>query len=152
MQYLDSLHASTQSKTHLIFDRAMSQESIVAQKKLFVIDDDPGMRRSIERLLKMYGFDVQAFESAEEFLDSASPRDSCCFLLDIHLGGMSGIELRRQLTLSGISVPVIFMTAEDSEIIRAEAFEVGCTAFLPKPFAPMQLMDAIEKALDTPHD
>jgi CheY-like chemotaxis protein len=44
------------------------------------------------------------------------------------------------------------MTAEDSEIIRAEAFEVGCTAFLPKPFAPMQLMDAIEKALDTPHD
>jgi CheY-like chemotaxis protein len=65
---------------------------------------------------------------------------------------MSGIELRRQLTLLGIYVPVIFMTAKDSEFIRAAAFEVGCTAFLPKPFPPMQLMDAIEKALDTPHD
>src|SRR5262245_57181482 len=120
---------------------------MVTLRKLFVIDDDPGMLRTIERLLKVHGFDVQTFESAEAFLDSANPRDAGCLLLDIHLSGMSGIELRRQLTLSGISVPVIFITANDSEVTREAALEAGCIAYLAKPFPAVRLMNAIEQAL-----
>jgi FixJ family two-component response regulator len=115
---------------------------------IFVIDDDPGMLRSIERLLKVYGFDVQAFTSAEAFLDNANPRDAGCLVLDIHLSGMSGIELRHKLALSESTIPVIFMTANNSDVILKAALEVGCTAYLPKPFPAKQLMDAIDKALD----
>jgi FixJ family two-component response regulator len=127
-----------------------SQEANMTLRKLFVIDDDPGMLRTIERLLKVHGFDVQAFASAEAFLGSANPRDGGCLVLDIDLGGMSGIELRRQLTLSGMSLPVIFITAKDSEFVRKTALEVGCFAYLSKPFPAKQLMNAIEDALDTP--
>src|SRR5262245_49667611 len=126
------------------------QEAIVSQpRSIFVIDDDPGMLRSLERLLKVHGFDVRAFENAEAFLDNANPRDAGCLLLDIHLRRMSGIELRRHLTFSGISVPVIFITAKDSEAIRAAALEAGCIAYLSKPFPAKQLMNAIEKALSS---
>ena len=119
------------------------------RKLIFVIDDDPGMRRTIERLLKVYGFDVELFESAETFLANANLRDGGCLVLDIHLGGMSGIELMHKLALSGISVPVIFITGKDGEIARNAALEAGCVAYLTKPFAAKLLIDAIEKALET---
>ena len=118
------------------------------RSSVFVVDDDPGMLRTIERLLRVYGFDVQAFASAEAFLDDAKPREAGCLVLDIHLSGMSGIELSRKLALSGNSVPVIFITGKDSEIVRKAALEVGCVAYLSKPFAAKQLTDAIGKALD----
>jgi DNA-binding response OmpR family regulator len=66
--------------------------------------------------------------------------------LDIHLDGMSGIELKRQLATSGIVLPVIFITANDSEATRNAALEVGCVAYLPKPFPTKSLIDAIEAA------
>jgi len=114
---------------------------------IFVIDDDPGMLRSIERLLIACGHHVQVFNSAEAFLDNTNPDEAGCLLLDINLGGMSGIELRRRLTFSGKSVPVIFMTAQDSDVIRRAACEAGCSAYLSKPFPAKQLIDAIEKAI-----
>ena len=117
-------------------------------KTIFVIDDDPGMLRTIERLLKVYCFDVRTFTSAEVFLDTANARDVGCLVLDVHLGGMTGIELSRQLALSGISVPVIFITANDNDVIRKAAREVGCIAYLPKPFPAKQLINAIETALN----
>ena len=123
-------------------------KSVSPRNSIFVIDDDPSMIRSIERVLKVYGFDVKAFESAEAFLDHANPSDARCLVLDINLSGMSGIELRRKLALSGISVPVIFITGNDSEIVRKAAVEVGFTAYLLKPFPAKHLMDAIGKALD----
>jgi FixJ family two-component response regulator len=119
-------------------------------RTIFVIDDDPSMLRSIERLLKVHQFDVRAFESAEAALDNDDLSDAGCLVLDIDLGGMSGIELKRHLVRSGVFVPVIFITGKDSEIVRDAAMEVGCAAYFPKPFGAKQLMDAIEKALNAP--
>ena len=71
-------------------------------------------------------------------------------MLDIHLGGMSGIDLGHKLALSGIAIPVIFITANDSDVVRKAAVEVGCTAYLPKPFSAKELMNAVGKALVGP--
>ena len=87
------------------------------------------------------------FTSAEEFLDSGEAEHVDCLLLDIHLGGLSGIELRRQLTASRPDLPVIFMTALDDDAIRQQALRAGCVVCLRKPFAARELMDAIARAI-----
>ena len=76
-----------------------------------VVEDDPSMRRSVERLLNAHGFATEGYASAEAFLGRTSGSQAVCVILDIHLDGMTGIELRRQLTVSGSALPVIFMTA-----------------------------------------
>ena len=116
------------------------------QKIIAVVDDDPSMLRAAGNLLEAHGFVVKAFASAEEFLDRGAAGQVDCLLLDIDLGGMSGIELRRQLKASGSELPVIFMTALDDEAVRAEAQKAGCVAFLRKPFLARHLIDAIENA------
>jgi FixJ family two-component response regulator len=116
------------------------------QRLVAVVEDDPGMLRSIERLLKAHEFQPAAFTSAEEFLGTAAESEATCLILDIHLGGMSGIELRRQLTARGSSLPVIFMSAVDDERVRQTAIAVGCVAYFRKPFLPDHLIGAVNKA------
>jgi FixJ family two-component response regulator len=118
----------------------------IRRQVVAVIDDDPAMRKAIERLLGAKGFDVEAFASAEAFLAAAAASEATCLVLDIHLGGMSGIELRRHLAESGSRLPVVFITALDDEATRKQAMEAGCVAFLRKPFLSHLLIDAIEKA------
>jgi FixJ family two-component response regulator len=116
-------------------------------RKIAIVDDDPGMLAGLQNLLDAQGFAVEVFDSAEAFLvfNSAKP-DVDCLLLDLHLGGMSGIELRRHLKTSGSTVPVIFMTARDDEVMRRQALEEGCIAYLRKPFASRLLFETIDKA------
>jgi FixJ family two-component response regulator len=104
------------------------------------------MRRAAENLLDASGFATELFASAEEFLDRKAATHVDCLLLDIDLGGMSGIELRRRLADSGSKLPVIFMTGLDDEAILRQALMAGCIACLRKPFTARQLVDAIEKA------
>ena len=111
-----------------------------------VVDDDASMLRGIERLLGACGFVTKVFASAEAFLDLNAPAAVDCLLVDIHLGGMSGIQLRHHLKASGCALPVIFMTAFDDEATRMQAQSAGCVAFLHKPFAANLLMGAIEQA------
>ena len=119
----------------------------MAKRKLvFVVDDDAAHLRAVERLLKARGFDSKTFHSAEDFFDRADTSDGICLVLDIHLSGMSGIELSRQLEISGVFLPIIFITADDRDVTRKTALEVGCVAYLHKPFPAKLLMDAIEKA------
>ena len=113
-------------------------------RKVTVIDDDPTMLKAIERLLRVKGFEVETFASAEAFL--AGERKSTCLVLDIHLGGMSGIELRRRLSASGSHIPVIFITALDDDATRKQATDAGCAAYLRKPFLADLLIGAIEQA------
>ena len=109
-----------------------------------IVEDDPSMLQGLNRLLLAHGFCVQKFTSAESFLDSvASCCEAKCILVDIHLGGISGIDLKRRLTSSGSDLPVIFMTAIDNEATRQEAFDAGCVAYLRKPFLARLLIDAI---------
>jgi FixJ family two-component response regulator len=110
-----------------------------------VVDEDPGTPRGIQRLLTAHGFEVEAFPSAEAFLADGTSRDLTCLVLDIHLGDMSGIELRRRLA-DGSTIPVIFITAIDDEITKHEAIKAGCIAYLPKPFGARLLIDAVDKA------
>ena len=111
-----------------------------------VVDDDASVLKGIERLLGAYGFATKVFASAEAFLDLNATAEVDCLLVDIHLGGMSGIELRHHLAASGCKLPVIFMTAFDDEATRMQAQGAGCIAFLHKPFVANLLIGAIEQA------
>jgi FixJ family two-component response regulator len=116
------------------------------RKAVFVVDDDPGMLRGLKRLLREYGFDAVLFDSAEAFQSEANLDDAFCIVLDVNLQDSSGIDLRQQLKSRGISVPVIFITGNDSDATRAAALESGCSAYLTKPFPAQSLIDPIEKA------
>ena len=106
------------------------------------------MLKGLARLLRVYKFEPHVFSSAEAFLDSTVANETTCVIVDIQLGGISGIELRRRLTASGSTLPVIFITATDNETTRKEALETGCIAYLQKPFPARLLIDAIGKAGD----
>jgi FixJ family two-component response regulator len=112
-------------------------------RTIAVVEDDPSMLQGLNRLLSAHGFRVKTFTSAELFLDDIANREAEVLLLDIHLGGISGIDLKRRLISSGSDLPVIFMTAIDNEATRREAFDVGCVAYLRKPFLAKLLIDAI---------
>jgi FixJ family two-component response regulator len=113
---------------------------------VLVVDDDGGMLKGMGRLLRVHGFDPQLFDSIEDFENRADLNQALCLILDIHLNGKSGIELRRELAVSGSSIPVIFITAKDSDATRKAAIDVGCAAYLTKPFSARSLMDAIGQA------
>lgn len=111
-----------------------------------VIDDDPGMRQSIGRILDLRGFKARSFASAEQFLLDENAANSGCLVVDINLGGMSGIDLYRHLRASGTQIPVIFITASEDSHIQSEAAETGCVAVLHKPFTANALFAAIFEA------
>jgi FixJ family two-component response regulator len=114
------------------------------QKLVFVVDDDPSILRSAQRLLKAKGFQTQVF--AEDFEQNATISYGMCLILDVYLSGKSGIESGRELAMSQVPLPVIFITGDDNEATHSEACSVGCVAFLMKPFTAKSLLDAIEKA------
>lgn len=118
------------------------------QKTVAIVENDPSMLRAAGDLLDAHGFTTVAFASAEDFLAGSGDRGSVdCVLVDIDLGGMSGIDLRRQLEASGSTLPIIFMTALDDDTIHRQALRAGCVAFLRKPFSEGALIDAIRKAV-----
>jgi FixJ family two-component response regulator len=114
-------------------------------RTIAVIDDNPSMLKGLSRLLSAHGFEVQTYSSAELFLECLAECNVDCLLLDIHLGGISGIDLQRRLTSLGSDLPVIFMTAIDNPATRQEAFDAGCIAYLRKPFLANLLIDAINR-------
>jgi len=114
---------------------------------IFVVDDDPGFLTSVVRLLRSNGLQVRAFLSAEALQQDGDLSGAACLLLDIQLAGMSGIELHRRLKRHGSSVPVIFMTGIDSAATRRAAEEEGGFAYMLKPFAESDLLDAITRAV-----
>ena len=117
------------------------------KKIVAVVDDDPSMLGAAENLLDANGYKAELFASAEDFLSSGLASQIDCLLLDIHLGGLSGIELQRQLKASHSKLPIIFMTAVEDEAVRRQALNAGCVACLRKPFPASKLVDAIEKAV-----
>ena len=112
-----------------------------------VVDDDLSMLSATKDMLDALDFVAKTYASGEEFLNDRGDSEVDCLLLDIHLGGMSGVALRRQLRESGSTLPVIFMTAFDDEVTHQQALNAGCIAYLRKPCPPRALIDAIEKAL-----
>lgn len=118
------------------------------QKKSFtvyVVDDDPSIRKALERLLRSVGYHVLTFESAENFLEFTFGREECCLVLDIRLPGMTGFELHEKLSSQGATYPVLFMTAHDNPRWREMAKKAGAVVYLKKPFLEQKLFDAIRR-------
>ena len=118
----------------------MSKQGLV-----FVVDDDAGILKGLKRLLKQHGFDSALFDSAEAFENCDDFDTAICIILDIQLNGISGIEVRYRLIDAGIALPVIYITANDNEAVRAAAVKSGCIAYLTKPFSAKSLIEPIER-------
>jgi FixJ family two-component response regulator len=116
------------------------------RKLVFVVDDDPGMLRGVQRLLREHGYDSVSFPSADAFQRHDKFDQAICVILDINLNGASGIEVRHRLKAAGISLPVIYITGRDNPATRMAAIESGCLAYLTKPFVARSLMEPIERA------
>jgi FixJ family two-component response regulator len=114
--------------------------------KILVVDDDASMRKAIERVLEAAGFAAVPFVSAEEALEAEALEVADCLVLDVRLPAMSGLELYRQLVVSGKTLPVVFITAHDEPAVREEAERLGATSYLAKPFSEQDLLDALAKA------
>jgi FixJ family two-component response regulator len=114
---------------------------------LSVVDDDESIRESLPDLIKEFGFAARVFSSAEQFLSSGSVDETSCLILDIAMPGMSGLELHQELKRRGEEIPVIFMTGQKDETIRARALEQDAAGFLLKPFSDAALLAAIQTAL-----
>ena len=99
---------------------------------IVVVEDDLPTLKALGRVLRAAGFDTAMYSSAEAYLASPPVRNAHCLLLDIHLGGMSGLDLQRHLRAHGSRLPVIVMTAFDDERVRDEANRMGCAGYLDK--------------------
>ena len=119
------------------------------QLSIVVVEDDAGMRKAIERLLRAGGFHCVSFASAEALLQSGAADTTACLVLDVHLPGLSGFQLQRQLMASGRKSPVIFITANDDAASRAEARRIGRVAYFGKPFDGNALLREIRRALQS---
>jgi len=113
---------------------------------VLVADDDPGMLRSVARLLRQSGYASLLFPSAEAFANHGDFGNALCVLLDINLGNVSGIDLRHRLKAANISVPVIYMTGNDNPVVRKAAHQSGCLAYLTKPFSAKLLIEPLHRA------
>lgn len=110
-----------------------------------VVDDDESLRRSLGRLLRASGIQPVTYESAEAFLADSKRPQFDCIVLDIQLGGMSGIALQRRLSAAGGKTPVIFITARDDIEARADAEAVGCAAYFRKIDSGDEVIAAIRR-------
>ena len=120
---------------------------MVTRPLVSVVDDDESVRESLPDLLQEFGFDVQAFASAEEFLASRFIGQTRCLLLDVAMPGMSGPALQLELARLSHAIPIVFITANTDESIRAQLIAAGAVDCLFKPFSESALFDAVNTAL-----
>jgi FixJ family two-component response regulator len=113
---------------------------------VLVVDDDPGMLKSVQRLLRQHAYEPILFSSAQAFKSHTEFEKAACVILDINLNDGSGIELRNGLKAAGVSVPIIYMTGNEDPAVRKAALGSGCVAFLTKPFSAQELIEPLHRA------
>lgn len=121
---------------------------MVRDPVVFVVDDDPSLRTAVARLIQSVGLPARTFESAEAFLANVDPSMPGCLLLDVRMHGASGIELQHQLTSSGYSLPVIFVSAHADVDLTVRVMRMGALQVFSKPFDDQALLDAIHEAIE----
>jgi FixJ family two-component response regulator len=115
---------------------------------VFLVDDDPSVRRALARLIRSSGYPVQTFASAREFLNSDwRGQGASCLVLDVYMPGLSGMELQRELQTANAILPIIFITGRGDIPMSVQAMKAGAVDFLPKPVKDSELLRAIEQAL-----
>ncbi|WP_434729589.1 response regulator [Rhizobium binae] len=112
-----------------------------------VVDDDESVREALPDLIRIFGFDVRAFSSAAEFLDSEWLKKTDCLVLDVAMPGMSGPELQEELVRRGEKIPIVFITAHKDENERIPLLQGGAVDCLFKPFSDVALQEALDRAL-----
>jgi len=122
------------------------------KKVVLVVDDDPGVLKSVQRLLRQHAYETILFSSAEAFKNHIDFEKAVCVVLDVNLNDGSGIELRYRLKADGVSVPVIYMTGNEDPAVRRAALDSGCIAFLTKPFTAQSLIEPLRKAVEHSRD
>ncbi|WP_254017137.1 response regulator transcription factor [Mesorhizobium escarrei] len=125
----------------------MKDRQLSSVAKISIVDDDESLRIATAKLVRLHGFLVHAFASAEEFLESPHVGDTNCVITDVRMPGMSGVDLQDHLIAQGIRVPVIFISAFPEERTRKRALEAGAAGFLTKPFDGKVLIDCVSNAL-----
>jgi FixJ family two-component response regulator len=112
-----------------------------------IVDDDESVREGLVSLMQSHGYIVEAFESAERFLSSERRYHTHCLIADMHMPGMTGLELVDRLAASSPSIPTILITARRDESVRARALRAGVVCYLPKPFDEDDLIQCIRSAV-----
>jgi FixJ family two-component response regulator len=120
---------------------------MVKRSLVSVVDDDESVRESLPDLLRVFGYAVATFSSAEEFLGSDDLGQTRCLILDIAMPGMSGPDLQRELMLRGHKIPIVFITGHGDDTIRSRLLERGAVECLFKPFGDAALLKALNAAL-----
>jgi FixJ family two-component response regulator len=115
---------------------------------VFVVDDDPSIRRSVSRLLRSHNRYVQTYQSAKDFLDLEIPSIPACIVLDLQMPEVNGLDLQRLLARNRDTLPIVFISGHGSVPTSVRAMKEGAVDFLTKPFDDNQLMTAVDTALD----
>src|SRR6516225_5938774 len=118
-----------------------------AQPTIIIVDDDPGIRESLESLLRSVGHQVNTLASLPEFVKEGRPEGPACLVLDVRLPGRSGLDFQRDLSTANIHVPIIFITGYGDIPMSVQAMKGGAVEFLTKPFRDQDLLDAIQLGL-----
>ncbi|HEX2930994.1 MAG TPA: response regulator [Candidatus Binatia bacterium] len=123
---------------------------VTTSTTVFLIDDDPSVRRALTRLIKSAGYQVQTFASAQEFLGTSAGIEegtSTCLVLDVSMPGLSGMDLQRELQSKHRNLPIVFVTGHGDIPMSVKAMKAGAVDFLPKPVKEVDLLRAIKQAL-----
>src|SRR3954464_12953553 len=114
---------------------------------VFIVDDDPQVRTSIQGLLKSVGLRSECFGTAEQFLQRQSPDCPTCLIVDVSLPGISGLDFQQQLKKGGMQIPIVFITAHGDIPMTVKAMKSGAVEFLTKPYEDQELLGAVQQAL-----
>jgi len=117
--------------------------------RVFIVDDDPSIRKSLDRLIRSAGLAVETFATAHEFLERHSHKGPSCLVLDVKMPGINGLELQEKLLSQEYAMPIIFITGHGDIPMTVKAIKKGAIDFLSKPFDDKDLLDAVHEALQT---
>lgn len=112
-----------------------------------IIDDDDSVRQATDSLVQSLGYDTATFSSAEEYLNSGRLAEFSCLITDLHMPGINGADLQKQLIADGYRTPIIFMTAFAEDRVRARVLRAGALGFLEKPVSDRRLIECLDEAL-----
>jgi FixJ family two-component response regulator len=115
---------------------------------VFVVDDEPAICLSLQRLVRSVGLEAQTFSSAQEFLGAKRPDGPGCLVLDVRLPGLSGLDLQQELLDAKVDLPIVFITGHGDIPMTVRAMKAGAVEFLTKPFRDQDLIDAIQHGIE----
>ena len=133
---------------HSCLMKSKHGQSTSKRSLLSVVDDDEMLRESLPELLSEFGYVARAFSSGQEFLSSSFLNETRCLVLDVAMPEMSGLDLQQELKSRGQAIPIIFISGQQDEDVRKQAFRQGAVKFLNKPFSDSDLLEAVNAALD----